>query len=141
MIGIDVAEWSKPLDRQRLKSIRHRVFVEEQGISCRDEIDGFDASCRHLIAIADGIGCIGCARIMTTGQLGRMAVQKAFRGRGIGASLLKHAIEEARLFVPNDIFLHAQSHAEAFYTRFGFIKKGGTFEEAGISHILMTLNP
>ena len=128
------------MDRQRLKSIRHRVFVEEQGISCREEIDGFDASCRHLMAIADSTGCIGCARIMTTGQIGRMAVEKAFRGRGIGASLLKRAIEEARLLLPNDIFLHAQSHTEAFYNRFGFIKKGEAFEEAGISHILMTLN-
>lgn len=92
MIAIYAAEWSKPSDRQGLKYLRNRVFLDEQGISCSEEIDGFDASRRHLVTTGDGIGWIGCASVISSGQLGRMTVQKAIGIQGIGASLLNHAI-------------------------------------------------
>jgi len=67
VIAIYAAEWSKPSDRQGLKFIRDRVFLDEQGISCREEIDGLDASCRHRVTTADGIGWIGCASTIASG--------------------------------------------------------------------------
>jgi predicted GNAT family N-acyltransferase len=36
------------------------------------------------------------------------------------------------------VTLHAQTHAAAFYARYGFVAEGDLFMEAGIPHVTMT---
>ena len=127
--------------QQALSSLRRTVFVEEQGVAEAEEWDGADPDCRHFLA-EDTDGCpIGTARLMPSGQIGRMAVLEAWRGRGIGARLLKLAVDAARDANYQTIFLHAQSHAVGFYERAGFQIIGAPFLEAGIEHREMTLPP
>ena len=124
-----------------LTSVRRTVFVVEQGVDESAEWDGLDPDCRHFLA-EDGQGCpIGTARLMPRGQIGRMAVLKAWRGRGIGASLLELAVDAARRGNYEVVFLHAQSHAVGFYERAGFELTGEAFMEAGIEHRAMALPP
>ena len=135
-----MAHWAATNDRQALTAIRRDVFVEEQQVPEEEEMDAFDETSVHLLARSGDSGFIGCARIMPTGQIGRMAVLREFRGGGVGSLLMTAALKEAKGQSFETVFLHAQCHAEAFYSRFGFVACGDIFDEAGIEHVRMTLS-
>ena len=135
-----MAHWKATNDRQALTAIRRKVFVEEQQVPEEEEMDAFDETSVHLLARSSDSGLIGCARIMPTGQIGRMAVLREFRGGGVGSLLMTAALKEAKGQNFETVFLHAQCHAEAFYSRFGFVACGDIFDEAGIEHVRMTLS-
>ena len=139
MIDVRVAHWSKRSDCRALKAIRYEVFVNEQQVPEAEEMDAFDETSMHLLASYVESGFIGCARIMPSGQIGRMAVLKNFRGRGVGSRLMQAAITQAKQHRFASLFLHAQCHAESFYAQFGFVACGEVFEEASIRHVKMTL--
>ena len=120
-----------------LMRVRRAVFIAEQGVSEREELDGEDASSQHFLA-TDGQGRpIGTARLMPSGQVGRMAVLPAWRRRQVGASLLGLAMEAAKR-QGLAVFLHAQVSAQGFYERNGFVASGEVFLEADIEHLRMT---
>jgi predicted GNAT family N-acyltransferase len=119
--------------------LREQVFVVEQGVPAALEWDGLDPDCIHLL-VRDGQGRpAGCARITPDGQIGRMAVLPELRGRGIGRALLMAAVRIAREARMPRVYLHAQTHARAFYGRHGFVAMGPVFMEAGIAHVTMEL--
>ena len=135
--GLRVYEVAWQTHGSALKAIRRTVFVEEQGVPESEEWDGQDDPSRHFIA-EDGTGApVGTARLMPSGQIGRMAVLKHLRGSGIGARLLAAAVDAASQGGYQRIFLHAQTHATGFYERAGFHASGEPFMEAGIEHRLM----
>ena len=139
MKGVHTREVSWHSHQRALSSLRRTVFVEEQGVAEDQEWDGADPDCRHFLAEdADGRP-VGTARLMPSGQIGRMAVLVDWRKRGIGARLLGLAVAAARAADYRVIFLHAQSHAVGFYERAGFRVTGPPFTEAGILHREMTL--
>ena len=138
--GVRVAEVAWDTHRDALTTIRHDVFVIEQGVDAAEEWDGEDAASRHFLAQDAAGQAVGTARLMPTGQIGRMAVPKELRRHGIGAKLLAAAIEAARAANHERIFLHAQAHAVGFYERLGFEAIGDPFTEAGITHRLMELS-
>ena len=141
MSGIRAREVNWNSHEHALKSLRRTVFVEEQGVHEDLEWDGADPDCRHFLADDHEGRPIGTARLMPSGQIGRMAVLAAWRGQGIGARLLKLAIDAACASNYPSIFLHAQSHAVGFYERAGFKVTGAPFMEAGIEHREMTFPP
>ena len=141
MSGILVREVSWDSHRTQLSSLRRTVFVEEQGVARDEEWDGADPGCRHFLAEdADGRP-IGTARLMPSGQIGRMAVLVEWRGKGIGARLLGLAVDAARDANCETVFLHAQRDAVGFYERAGFEATGAPFVESGIEHRAMALPP
>jgi len=129
--------WSAEGDA--LSSVRHAVFVEEQEIDPDEEWDGEDPGSRHFLARDEGGRPIGTARLMPSGQIGRMAVLAEWRGHGVGARLLALAVEAARQGAMERIFLHAQAQVVEFYERAGFEAFGEPFFEAGIEHRMMAL--
>ncbi len=139
--GIRVFEVPWATCANALASVRRAVFVEEQGIAEDEEWDGEDPRCRHFLAESEDGTPIGTARLLPTGQIGRMAVLPAWRRHGVGARLLALAVEAARDAGVEHIFLHAQADAVAFYERAGFEAVGRPFLEAGILHREMTLPP
>ncbi len=131
-----------------ISHIRRNVFIEEQGVSEHDEWDGVDAlpSTIHVLAYkteGDLRTPIGTARYLESGQIGRMCVLKAYRNQGIGGQLLSALLDHCEQYretsVP--IFLNAQLTAIGFYKKFGFITQGDVFDDAGIDHKKMVLNP
>lgn len=122
-----------------LQQIREVVFIEEQNVPREIEWDGEDETSTHFLAVNELGQYIGCARLLPNGQIGRMAVLKEHRGTGIGDKLLQAAIEEGKTLGFDRVHLHAQSHAEAFYRKGGFLPYGEPFTEAGIPHIAMEL--
>ena len=118
----------------RLSRLREIVFIEEQNVPREEEWDGLDEGAHHFIAINELGQDLGCARLLSTGQIGRMAVVAQARGTGIGADLLRHAVNKAQALGFTEVFLHAQTHAVGFYEKQGFLAEGETYEEAGIPH-------
>ena len=137
--GVRVSEASWATQGEALGAIRRKVFVEEQNVSEEEEWDGEDETSRHFLAEDATGAAIGTARLLPTGQIGRMAVLPHWRGLGIGAALLAAAVRAAREADYPSIFLHAQTHALGFYERAGFVPSGRVFVEADIEHRRMTL--
>ena len=136
---VSVAETTWHESAEILTEIRTKVFVEEQRVPPELELDGLDATSFHFLATLSSGETIGTARLLSTGQIGRMAVLQQFRGRGIGAKLLAACIAGAKERGVPRIFLHAQTHAIEFYARFGFVAIGEEFDDAGIPHREMVL--
>ncbi len=131
----DWEEWHTDLLR-----IRYRVFVDEQGVPQELEHDTHDPTALHLLAWSADQEAVATARLLTDGQIGRLAVLPAWRRQGIGGALLSELIRIAGARGRGSVFLHAQYAAESFYRRFGFVTAGEVFEEAGIQHRRMQLS-
>jgi predicted GNAT family N-acyltransferase len=122
---------------QAITALRRRVFIEEQNVPESEEWDPADATATHIAAIfhnGEKYQLVGCARILADGQIGRMAVQKKWRRRGVGAALLQYTIGIARRMQLETVSLNAQTHAIGFYQRYGFVAEGEEFMDAGIPH-------
>lgn len=125
-------DWATSADR--LRRIRTTVFVHEQKVPEQEEWDGLDDDACHFLALDSAGREVGCARLLPTGQIGRMAVLAHERGKGIGEQLLTAAVAKAESRNMNEVFLHAQTHAIGFYQRGGFVLFGDEYFEAGIPH-------
>jgi predicted GNAT family N-acyltransferase len=105
------------------------------------ELDRDDQQACHLLALQGG-KAVATARIVirrTSAKIGRMAVLKRYRKKGIGTKLLKRAIRTARARGAQRVYLHAQVSAITFYEATGFRCAGPVFDEAGIPHRTMIL--
>src|SRR4051794_33676211 len=115
-------DWTK--NKDRLCAIRQRVFTGEQGVPEELDLDGLDETAQHFLALNEMGNPIGTARLVASGQIGRMAVLAEHRKLGIGRKLLDAAVDHARRTGMTRVFLHAQSHAEEFYRKSGFVRVG-----------------
>lgn len=125
--------------REKLESIRAAVFIEEQGVDEAIERDGQDDSAQHFLALTEAGQAVGCARLLPSGQIGRIAVLPQERGKKVGFQLLQLAVEQGRTLGLDRLFLNAQAQAENFYRRAGFVSVGAPFNEAGRPHQRMEL--
>jgi predicted GNAT family N-acyltransferase len=123
-----------------LHAIRRAVFVDEQRVPEELEWDDADADCRHVLAYSPKGTAIGTGRLLSDGHIGRMAVLKAWRGKGVGSAILVFLIGLAREKGFRVLRLHAQTHALGFYEKYGFVATGDEFMEAGIPHRAMALH-
>lgn len=118
-------------------ALRRTVFIEEQGVSEAEELDDQDGGAIHLLARLDGRP-VGSARLIVkggTGKIGRVCVLKEQRGMGLGAALIRAALDvlRARPGVER-ARLGSQVHAIAFYEKLGFVAEGPVYDDAGIPH-------
>ncbi|MEK6245446.1 MAG: GNAT family N-acetyltransferase [Pseudomonadota bacterium] len=117
--------------------LRFAIFVDEQNVPAGIELDDQDANCVHAVAFDVDGKAIGTGRLLPDGHIGRMAVLKEWRRRGIGAEILEALTEEARKRGHAEVKLSAQLQAAEFYREHGFVAEGKVYEEAGILHQAM----
>jgi predicted GNAT family N-acyltransferase len=120
-------------------AVRKKVFVEEQAVSEEEEYDAFETSSTHLIASIDK-NIVGTCRFRNTNKgikLERFAVLKEYRNNGVGVALVKETLNQVD--ISQHVYLHAQVQVVDFYAKYGFVKTGDLFEEAGIKHFKMVL--
>ena len=122
-----------------LRAVRTAVFIQEQGIPQELEWDDSDAQCIHMLALSAHGDAIGSGRLLPDGHIGRMAVLKAWRGKGVGTTLLRALIAAATEQGHAIAELSAQTHAIGFYSRFGFEEMGAEYLEVDIPHRAMRL--
>lgn len=125
--------------RAAATEVRFAVFVREQGIPARIELDEHDPGALHAVALDASGAAIGTGRLLPDGRIGRMAVLLHARGAGIGAAILLALVERAAARGDHEVSLHAQRSAVGFYRRNGFETVGEEYEEAGIPHQTMVL--
>ena len=136
---LETGQWSTLKDKAQ--PVRTQVFVQEQGIDAKDEWDTADADAVHAV-ITNRFGHpLGTARLLKkspgVAQIGRMAVVRVMRGSGLGGQLLNALVNIAKARGDKEVLLHAQTSAQAFYAREGFVPVGEPFDEVGIAHIEM----
>jgi hypothetical protein len=133
--SVRVCEWDAA--RPEARRIRELVFVHEQGVPLALEWDEHDPQCDHALAFAADGSAVGTGRLLPDGHIGRMAVLKEWRAKGVGALLLQALVEQARRRRHAQVCLNAQTYAAGFYRRYGFEVSGPEFMEAGIAHVPM----
>jgi predicted GNAT family N-acyltransferase len=129
--------WQKA--ESELRAIRTPVFIEEQFVTHEFEWDEIDANAVHLLATFDNQP-IACLRIIHYQKIGRMAVIKQWRGKGLGAALLREAIDICKKQGSKSICLSAQTHAINFYLKAGFKQASDEYTDVDIPHIDMQLD-
>jgi predicted GNAT family N-acyltransferase len=135
MPRIELMSWDKA--QTIAGPIRFNIFVGEQNVPPGIELDDKDASCMHAIAYDDHGNAIGTGRLLPDGHIGRMAVVKDWRRRGIGALILGALMDEARRQGHKEVVLSAQLQAAEFYREQGFEAEGKVYKDAGILHQAM----
>lgn len=118
---IEIMSWAQaePL----AAPIRFAIFMGEKDAG-GVELDERDKDCVHVIAFDDAGKAIGTARLMPDGQIGRMAVVKDWRRRGVGKALLEGLLDEAKKRGFAEVRLSAPVQALEFYREAGFIADG-----------------
>ena len=134
---VEPASWEA--DFADLRAVREQVFLIEQAIPPEEEWDALDEKSHHVIARNRDGQPIGTGRLTPDHMIGRMAVLAAWRGKGVGEAIMRVLLEQARGLRYPAIELHAQSHALAFYAKFGFAAYGDEFDECAIAHRTMRL--
>ncbi len=129
---VELVEWVKA--EQPIRTIRETVFIFEQAVPEELEWDGLDPLCAHVLARNEQGDAIGTARMQANGTIGRMAVLKDWRGRGVGRVLLHTLLDLAAKQGLTRVTLSAQTHAVGFYKGAGFQVVGEPFMDAGIPH-------
>ena len=135
-VTIEQVSWQQA--EAYLRQVRTVVFIEEQFVTPEFEWDDIDSTALHLLALHDN-KAIGCLRIIHHQKIGRMAVLKPWRGKGVGNMLLKQAIELCRQHGSTQIVLSAQTHAMHFYQQAGFQITSGEYTDVQIPHVDMCL--
>jgi predicted GNAT family N-acyltransferase len=133
--SVRLCDWDAA--RAQARHIRELVFVREQGVPLELEMDEQDPRCDHALAYSADGAAVGTGRLLPDGHIGRMAVLREWRGKGVGGLLLLALVEQARSRGQATLRLNAQTHAAGFYRRFGFDISGPEFIEAGIAHAAM----
>ncbi|MEE2862130.1 MAG: GNAT family N-acetyltransferase [Pseudomonadota bacterium] len=123
-------------------ALRRTVFVEEQSVPEAEEMDDLDGQAIHLLA-CDGDRPVGTARVLIRGdigKIGRVCVLPDQRGTGLGAALIRAALDLLRRQGVTQARLGSQTHALGFYEKLGFVAEGPIYDDAGIPHRDMSLN-
>ncbi len=128
------------------RSIRNTVFVWEFNVPAEIEIDEYEDSSHHFLALDDQNTPCGTARWRFTDngiKLERIAVLKEYRNKGLGGKLVEALLEDIQEHPDSHgkvIYLHSRVEAMNLYLRYGFKKTGPEFIEGGIRHSKMILN-
>lgn len=139
-----VAKWTENLQSKIYEdaiSIRHTVFVEEQKVPVKLEIDELEAESLHIV-LYDAKQKLATARILELEnniyKVQRVAVLKEFRKQGVGAALMNEIELKVRQFDGQKLTLGSQNSAIPFYEKFGYDVVSPEFMDAGIPHHTMT---
>ena len=133
------AELSKE-ELYEILGLRMAVFIVEQNRPYQD-IDGYDMDAYHLICSAGG-EIKGYMRILRPGTVYREAsfgrVLVTDRGKGVASRMVESALGFIRDVMHEEaVRIESQTYIVGLYERFGFVKDGDEFMDAGIPHIQM----
>jgi len=122
--------------------LRCRVFIVEQ-VPYLDP-DGADRRAWHLLGRDEGGALRAYLRLLDPGvkgdepSIGRVVVDAALRGVGLGHELMRHALARSAAQWPQrPIRISAQAHLQPFYRQHGFETESDEYLDDGIPHVDM----
>ena len=123
---------------EEARLLRTLIFIEEQGFV--REFDDPDDTAVHIVAF-DGDKPIGTCRYYPRPDgsyaIGRIAVAREYRGKGVGSALVLEAERRVALLGAKTTVVSAQLRAAGFYRSLGYIEQGSPYPEEHVPHILM----
>jgi predicted GNAT family N-acyltransferase len=139
-MDFELREVKSHYDLEAAKSLRLEVFVLEQNVPREIEMDEYDAGAIHVLCLVRGqpVGTGRLVKMPDGVKLGRVAVLRDFRGKGLGTEIVGWLLARAG---GNRVYANVQLTALDFYKRLGFVREGGPFFEAGIEHVKMIWHP
>ena len=126
-------------------ALRIKVFVKEQNVPIELELDEKDHSKNTVhIGYFNDNKLIGVARLIDLDKdvihIGRVAIDKDYRGKGIGRELIVGCETTAKNILKREVTveLSAQIQAEKFYESLGYNRVNDKiYLDAGIEHVDM----
>lgn len=126
-----------------LMALRTAIFVVEQDCPYQ-EVDNKDKVAYHVFGMNQENHCVAVARILPPNisypeiSIGRIALAKNERGRGIADDLMNQCFEFIeQQFGKQNIRISAQEYLLHFYNRHGFVRVSEMYLEDNIPHIEM----
>lgn len=126
----------------KILALRNKVFIVEQECAYLD-CDDKDLNSYHLFSEENGV-VVAYLRILERGvsydeiSIGRVAVKKNYRGKGISREMMLKAIEFIESNLKEDtIKIQAQVYLLNFYSSLGFKAVSEEYLEDNIPHIDM----
>jgi len=120
-------------------ALRKEVFVWEQKVPEEEELDSYDLTATHYVAVAEG-NVVATLRLIMQPEhmkIGRVAVHQAWRGKGVARKLIEKAMADARDRGQERFYLTAQSDKLGLYEKLGFVAFGPEFMDGGMPHRAM----
>ena len=141
MTDATIAVWSAETpDLATHFAIRHRVFVDEQGVMVFTDIDHWDDDARvvHVLA-ARGASSAGTVRLYPLTAEGRwkgdrLAVLKPHRTSLVGAHLVRFAVATAAALGGGEMEASVQPANVVFFERLGWRCDGDRYLYFGLPH-------
>lgn len=137
-----IEQIQSPEEYEAVLRIRTEVFIEEQEVPEELELDPLQG---HNFLLWEDSSPIGTGRYLVKQGLvkyERIAILKAFRGRGVGKLLMEHMQADAKKRFPDHLnVMHAQVYATPFYEKLGWRAIGDVFLDADIEHKWMVIPP
>ncbi|MBN1501981.1 GNAT family N-acetyltransferase [Candidatus Woesearchaeota archaeon] len=126
----------------KILKLRYGVFVREQQ-SIYDEFDEMDYNAIHIF-LEEKKKIVAYLRVYKksdkTACLGRAAVDKEHRKKGIGKEIVKHGLNYIKNnFKAEKTEISAQDYLQKFYESFGFKRISDVYDDCGVEHIDMVL--
>lgn len=125
---------------EAMTALRIAVLLDPIGVP-HSYINPLKEAADILIGVFDEADLIGCCVLTridgATLQLRQMAVDAAFQGKGIGASIVAFAEGIAKQEGYQTLMMHAREAVIGFYKKCGYNTVGERFFEVGIPHYKM----
>ena len=140
-----------PENLEKILSLRKEVFVKEQSVPIKHELDNLDTIEAIVTGRVTHVGIIYCDIALGAGRLvppsnskeyhhiGRIAVKKDNRRHGAGTILMNILHKIARDDGAQGITLSAQVYVREFYRNLGYKERGEIYDEVNIPHQDMDL--
>lgn len=135
--SVSRVEWEQaaPL----LKNVREQVFVCEWRIPKSIEFDRKDHYAYHVLACHDKTQePIGTGRILSSGEISRIAVLKYYRKDQVDKIIIQTLLNIARDMELKEIFIYSPLDVIDYFKKFNFNTTGSVFMEAGMPRQKMT---
>lgn len=119
------------------KTIREIVFVNEQHFEY--EFNEIDKTAFHVVAY-ENEKPVACARFFKEDKqyiIGRIAVLKEQREKGLGAKVVQYCEEKIASLGGSHISISAQVRVMDFYKKLGYSPVGDTYMDEDVPHIKM----
>lgn len=144
---VPISCWTPPVSKRSCHfAIRHRVFVEEQGVMVLTDIDEWDRhpSTIHVIA-AHGEDVAGTVRLYPLTADGRwkgdrLAVVPAHRTSLVGVRLVRYAVATAAAAGGAVMEASVQVPNVGFFERLGWSRDGDVASYYGLPHQPMVID-
>ncbi len=133
---ITVRDPEYPLEKDlRDRVLRIPLELHLSDLDLRDENEQ-----AHLVALNGRGQVIGCVLIAFSGNVAKvrqLAIDDAYRGRGIGTELMKRAEQAILARNVRTVTLHGRVTARGFFEKLGYTAVSEAFTEVTIPHIAM----